>query len=540
MILKLLLAFIFLFCNLPLQAALTVQNGGTAFNNVRKMSFTNFTISGNSANGNVTLFSNANGDFAGPSSSIANGIVLFDGTTGKRGKDLGIQLRTPVASSMYLGNGAGLAALVDGTSNTALGALAGRDLTTGDFNVFIGNEAGRENTTTNGNVAIGYSTFDDCNNCSNNIAIGQSVMTSNSLSGANQNVFIGTSVGTAITTADLNVGIGYLAFDAHTGGASNVAIGAGSMGSDTTGTENTAIGRDTLAGVTTAGDFNIAIGSTSMFGITGDSNSNIAIGRQSLDGTGVDSNNIAIGDSTLAASGNKSNNIVIGHQAGDAITTGSTNIVIGYDIDPSSNTASNQLYIGNLIYGNGLTATGTTVSTGKVGLGNINPNERLTVNGSISLSQLGSAPANITGYGKVYNNGDSLFFKTAANAEYELSRRRQATVVIDGGGSAITTGDQKNYFRIPAGTTFTDWDIYADQSGSIVVDICCDTYANFPPTCAADTIAASEKPTLSTAQKNQDTSITWTVQPSGNVCTSSVDSATTVTKIQINIGYRKK
>ncbi|HLF05237.1 MAG TPA: hypothetical protein VI855_08485, partial [Dehalococcoidia bacterium] len=81
--------------------------------------------------------------------------------------------------------------------------------------------------------------------------------------------------------------------------------------------------------------------------------------------------------------------------------------------------------------------------------------------------------------------------------------------IIDGGGSAITTG-QKGHVEIPFPMTITGWTILADQSGSIVVDVWKDTYANFPPT-VADTIAGTEKPTLASVQKNQDLALgTWT------------------------------
>lgn len=107
--------------------------------------------------------------------------------------------------------------------------------------------------------------------------------------------------------------------------------------------------------------------------------------------------------------------------------------------------------------------------------------------------------------------------------------------VIDGGGSAITTG-QKGYLEIPFACTITGWTILADQSGSIVVDVWKDTYANFPPT-VADTIAGSEKPTLSSAQKNQDLTLTtWTTAVSaGDVLAFNVDSAATVTRVLVSL-----
>lgn len=108
------------------------------------------------------------------------------------------------------------------------------------------------------------------------------------------------------------------------------------------------------------------------------------------------------------------------------------------------------------------------------------------------------------------------------------------SVVIDGGGSAITTGVKLDLV-VPYNATITRWDIYADQSGSIVVDIWKDTYANFAPT-VADTITTSEKPTISAATKGQDTSLNsgngWSVSR-GDVLRFNVDSVSTVTRVVI-------
>jgi hypothetical protein len=107
--------------------------------------------------------------------------------------------------------------------------------------------------------------------------------------------------------------------------------------------------------------------------------------------------------------------------------------------------------------------------------------------------------------------------------------------VIDGGGSAITTG-VKGYLQVPFACTITGWRALADQSGSIVVDVWKDTYANYPPT-VADTIAGTEKPTLSAVIKNEDTSLsTWTTSVSaGDILGFNVDSVATVTKVTLEI-----
>ncbi|GAI37997.1 unnamed protein product [marine sediment metagenome] len=80
----------------------------------------------------------------------------------------------------------------------------------------------------------------------------------------------------------------------------------------------------------------------------------------------------------------------------------------------------------------------------------------------------------------------------------------------------------------------------ADQTGSIVVDIWKDTYANFPPT-DADSITASAPPTISTAQKSQDSTLAgWTTSiAAGDILAFNVDSCTTITRVTISLKVAK-
>jgi hypothetical protein len=111
--------------------------------------------------------------------------------------------------------------------------------------------------------------------------------------------------------------------------------------------------------------------------------------------------------------------------------------------------------------------------------------------------------------------------------------------IIDGGGSVITTGE-KGHVELPFAMAITGWTILADQAGSIVVDVWKDTYANYPPT-NADSIAGTEKPTLSSAQNNQDLSLTtWTTTvAAGDILAFEVESATTVTRVTVALRGRK-
>jgi len=107
--------------------------------------------------------------------------------------------------------------------------------------------------------------------------------------------------------------------------------------------------------------------------------------------------------------------------------------------------------------------------------------------------------------------------------------------IIDGGGSAITTGI-KGDLRIPFACTATAWTLLADASGSIVVDIWKDTYANYPPTDADAMPGSGKEPTITTATNATDTTITdWTTDDiaAGDILRFNVDSATTVKRVTL-------
>lgn len=105
--------------------------------------------------------------------------------------------------------------------------------------------------------------------------------------------------------------------------------------------------------------------------------------------------------------------------------------------------------------------------------------------------------------------------------------------VIDGGGSAITTG-VKGFVQIDFACTIDSVTLLADQSGSIVVDIWKDTYANYPPA-DADTITASAVPTITTATKSTDATLTgWTTSiAAGDILGFNVDSITTCERVTL-------
>lgn len=115
---------------------------------------------------------------------------------------------------------------------------------------------------------------------------------------------------------------------------------------------------------------------------------------------------------------------------------------------------------------------------------------------------------------------------------------RSVNYVIDGAGVTITTGI-KGDVEVPfSWTDISSVRLFADQLGSIVVNVWKDSYANFPPV-VGDKITASAPPTITTATKSQDTTLTgWTkTGTSGDVLRFNVDSATTITRVTISLVF---
>jgi hypothetical protein len=134
---------------------------------------------------------------------------------------------------------------------------------------------------------------------------------------------------------------------------------------------------------------------------------------------------------------------------------------------------------------------------------------------------------------------DAAIATHAADKDAHHSNVLSLTFVIDGGGSAITTGE-KGHLEIPFACTITQVTMLADQAGDIVVDVWKDTYANFPPT-DADSITASAPPTISSAQKSQDATLTgWTKAiTAGDILAFNVDSCATITRVTISLKVTK-
>lgn len=155
---------------------------------------------------------------------------------------------------------------------------------------------------------------------------------------------------------------------------------------------------------------------------------------------------------------------------------------------------------------------------------------------AISHASAGADPVNVTALAG-FPGGTTTFLRADRTfaAPPIVARDGLIGVTVDGGGSVLTTG-LKGYIEIPFACTITGWTLLADISGSIVFDVWKDTYANYPPV-VGDTITASAKPTISSAVKNQSSTLTgWnTTVVAGDILAFNIDSVSIIKKITFNL-----
>jgi hypothetical protein len=193
--------------------------------------------------------------------------------------------------------------------NTASGASALQNNTTGGYNTASGASALVSNTTASYNTASGAAALFSNTTGSQNTASGFQALFAN-------------------TTGYDNTAIGVLALTANTTGFSNTANGVSSLALNTTGSQNTASGAWALH-TNTIGLYNTAWGYLALSqNATGSSNT--ASGSGAIQANTTGDRNTANGANALWSNTTGSSNIAIGYAAGTNLTTGSNNIDIGH------------------------------------------------------------------------------------------------------------------------------------------------------------------------------------------------------------------
>ena len=121
----------------------------------------------------------------------------------------------------------------------------------------------------------------------------------------------------------------------------------------------------------------------------GDGNYNVAIGLNA--GRGVAGSrrvgNVLLGVESGEAITAAINNIYLGYRAGEGMTDGNNNIILAYDRDLLTTSSSNMLDIGGIIFGTGISTTGSTVdSDANIGIGTQTPTAKMNVIGDLNVT----------------------------------------------------------------------------------------------------------------------------------------------------------
>ncbi len=342
------------------------------------------------------VFASGTGTVSGPGTSVANEIVLFDGTTGallKRATGTGVVHATAgvysVSAVLLTSEVSGDLPYANLTPSAAISQLLGRGAAAGagDWEeITLGTGLTMTGTTLSASGAgvpyTGATTDVDLGLHDLNIGSGH-YYNYNSvhlayMQTALENVFIGGAGNAFLASATNSTGVGSSALSALTTGGNNTAIGRQALFNNTTGHNNTAVGWGTLranlvAHANTAighdvlgrhvtGDYNTAIGEISMT-LDTDGVSNVAIGYDTLSANLDGATNTAIGAQALKAVTHGSDNVGIGAGSANVITTGNANIGIGNSSLKTLTTGSGNIGIGNST-ADGITTGGNNVIIG--------------------------------------------------------------------------------------------------------------------------------------------------------------------------------
>ncbi len=148
------------------------------------------------------------------------------------------------------------------------------------------------------------------------------------------------------------------------------------------------------------------------------------------------------------------------------IAEGGSNPLVSIHDDSASNSQTTlkvtQDGSGDLVnFLTGSTEVVTIDNTGQLGVGTTSPNEKITIEGSLSLDELASSPGTTSGYGKVFvkSSDSKLYFKNDSGTEFDLT-------------AAATSGapTDATYVVLSANGTLTAERVLAAGNGIALVD----------------------------------------------------------------------
>jgi len=258
-------------------------------------------------------------------------------------------LLTTAAESTAVGHNA-LSSLVSNNGSTAVGAQALDTCTSGGVTA-IGAWAGRFITTASGSTLVG-NIAGCCGfgtpTLSNVTAIGYKAAGRDPSSTAlniSDSVFVGSYAGTSITTGTSNVAIGHQAMFLGESATNNVGIGTNALSQNVSATGCVAVGYNTL--LSSPGDYNTAVGESAMTTASLGAD-NVAVGRQALY-SASGSSNVAIGNlsGSNSVSYTGSENVLIGYSVAPSAFSGNTNVIVGSNAGFGITNGSSNVYVGS-------------------------------------------------------------------------------------------------------------------------------------------------------------------------------------------------
>jgi hypothetical protein len=156
-----------------------------------------------------------------------------------------------------------------------------------------------------------------------------------------------------------------------------------------------------------------------------------------------------------------------------------------------------------------------------------------TFNADKSVSWLGAQ----TYAGAITLNGTTYTWGAGAATAFVTSLQMNSAIEVtfDGLGNVISP-NTKIDVEVPYNCTILRNTMLADQSGSIIIDVWKTAFSGYPPT-SANKITASAPPTISSAQKSQDATLSgWTTTcTAGDTIRFNITSATTITRCTLSL-----
>jgi hypothetical protein len=246
-----------------------------------------------------------------------------------------------------------------------------------------------------------------------------------------RNTFVGDSAGVANTSGWRNTFVGYRAGESHTTGYNNTFVGVQAGAATTTSISNTCIGSEAgrlntgekgtflgmSAGINNQGNSNSFLGYSAGFSNTTGAR-NLFAGETAGFSNTIGSNNTFLGSSAGENNTEGDGNTFVGARAGVENTTGIRNTCLGEYAGRFNQTGSGNVFIGHqagynelnsnkLYIANGPDTSDVVIygdfSTGRVGIGTLDPGSELDVDGDINAN------------GTLHLNGFSVLRRSSTN-----------------------------------------------------------------------------------------------------------------------------